>query len=74
VNEIFRPGHWCSPSSRPADPNRRPWALAPIKTPLTSLFFVASVSRAVIIKTDINFSGIFPGHPPGPAGAEIEQS
>ena len=26
-----------------------------------------------IIKTDINFSGIFPGHPPGSAGAEMEQ-
>jgi len=26
-----------------------------------------------MIKTDVNFSGIFPGHPPGPAGAEIEQ-
>jgi len=66
VNKIFRPGHRCSPSSSPADPNLRPWAVAPIKTPLTSLFFAASVGRAVMIKADVNFSGIFPGHPPGP--------
>jgi len=26
-----------------------------------------------MIKTDIKFSGIFPGHPPGLAGAEREQ-
>jgi len=50
-----------------------PGQLPRLKTPLTSLFFAASVSRAVIIKTDINFSGTFPGHPPGPAGVEIKQ-
>ena len=43
-----------------------PGHLSRLKTPLTSLFFAASVSGAVMIKTDINFSGIFPGHPPGP--------
>jgi len=26
-----------------------------------------------MIKTDVNFSGIFPGHPPGPTGAEMKQ-
>jgi len=26
-----------------------------------------------MIKTDVNFSGIFPGHPPGPAGAALKQ-
>jgi len=73
VNENFRPGHRCSPSSRPAEPNLHPWAVTPIKPPLTSLFFAASVSRAVMIKTDVNFFGTFAGHPPGPAGAEMEQ-
>jgi len=44
-----------------------------LKTPLTSLFFAASVGGAVMIKTDIKFSGIFPGYPPGPTGEEMEQ-
>jgi len=26
-----------------------------------------------MIKTDVNFSGTFTGHPPGPTGAEMEQ-
>ena len=43
VNEIFRPGLRCIPSSNPADPNLRPWTLAPIKNALNQpLFFAAS--------------------------------
>jgi len=50
-----------------------PGHLLRLKSPLTSLFFAASVGRAVMIKADVKFSGIFPGHPPGPTGVEMKQ-
>jgi len=34
-----------------------------LKTPLTSLFFTASVGEAVKIKTDVNFPGTAAAHP-----------
>ncbi len=47
-----------------ADPNLRPWEVATIKKPLTSLFLSLLRPWVVLIKTDVNFSGTAAAHPP----------
>jgi len=65
--KFFALGPGADHPAAPADPNLRPWALATIKNTLNQpLFFAVSVSGAVMIKTDINFSCTAAAHPPGP--------